>query len=195
MKSLTTTYAKFAYSVLFAFTLALLLSDASLDFSDGDNMLFHNGPIVTMDRDHPNPEAVYIENGIIKSIGKYDLVSKNIRQSTLVIDLGGKTLMPGFIDSHTHPVISAFLYDMVDLSGFTHSTKDELWNYFTEKVSEYNSGEWILCKGFDQVLVPGLIPPDISFLDSIAPNNPVLIASQSLHSYCCLLYTSPSPRD
>ena len=70
MKSLTTTKAKIAYSVLFAFTLALLLSDASLDFSDGDNMLFHNGPIVTMDRDHPNPEAVYIENGIIKSIGK-----------------------------------------------------------------------------------------------------------------------------
>ena len=183
MKSLTTTKAKITYFLLFVLTMALFLSDASLDFSDGDNMLFHNGPIVTMDRDHPNPEAVYIENGIIKSIGKYDLVSKNIRQSTLVIDLEGKTLMPGFIDSHTHPVISAFLYDMVDLSGFTHSTKDELWNYFTEKVSEYHSGEWILCKGFDQVLVPGLIPPDISFLDSIAPNNPVLIASQSLHSY------------
>ena len=79
MKSLTTTKAKITYFLLFVLTMALFLSDASLDFSDGDNMLFHNGPIVTMDRDHPNPEAVYIENGIIKSIGKYDLVSKNIR--------------------------------------------------------------------------------------------------------------------
>ena len=40
-----------------------------------------------------------------------------------IIDLKGKTLLPGFIDSHTHPVISAFLYDMVDLSGFTHNSK------------------------------------------------------------------------
>ena len=164
MKSLTTTKAKITYFLLFVLTMALFLSDASLDFSDGDNMLFHNGPIVTMDQVHPNPEAVYIENGIIKSIGKYDLVSKNIRQSTLVIDLEGKTLMPGFIDSHTHPVISAFLYDMVDLSGFIHRTKDELWNHFTDKVPDYKPGEWILCKGFDQVLVPGLIPVSYTHL-------------------------------
>ena len=69
MKSLTTTKEKIAYSVLFAFTLALFLSDDNLDFSEGDNILFHNGPIITMDQDHPNPETVYIENGIIKSIG------------------------------------------------------------------------------------------------------------------------------
>ena len=75
MKSLTTTKAKIAYSVLFAFTMALFLSDDNLDFSEGDNILFHNGPIITMDQDHPNTEAVYIENGNIKSIGKYDLVS------------------------------------------------------------------------------------------------------------------------
>ena len=53
MKSLTTTKEKIAYSVLFAFTLALFLSDDNLDFSEGDNILFHNGPIVTMDQVHP----------------------------------------------------------------------------------------------------------------------------------------------
>ena len=65
MKSLTTTKAKITYSVLFAFTMVLFLSDDALDFSEGNNILFHNGPIVTMDQVHPNPEAVYIENGII----------------------------------------------------------------------------------------------------------------------------------
>ncbi|HIN39280.1 MAG TPA: hypothetical protein EYM84_03305, partial [Flavobacteriales bacterium] len=56
-------------------------------------------------------------------------------------------------------------------------------SHFEESISKYKPGEWILCSGLDQVLVPGLETPHISYLDSIAPNNPVLIASQSLHSY------------
>jgi len=171
------------YSILFVVFLVLLLSDDNNDFSEGADILFYNGPIITMEKDQPNPEAVYIENGIIKSIGGYDFISKNISPATLIVDLKGKALLPGFIDSHTHPAISAFVYDMIDLSGFTHSSKEELWNHFSDKISDYKSGNWILCKGFDQILVPDLIPPHISFLDSLAPNNPVLIASQSLHSY------------
>ena len=171
------------YSILFVVLLVLLLSDDNNDFSEGADILFYNGPIITMEKDQHNPEAVYIENGIIKSTGDYDLISKNISPATLIVDLKGKTLLPGFIDSHTHPAISAFVYDMIDLSGFTHSSKEELWNHFSDKISDYKPGNWILCKGFDQILVPGLIPPSISFLDSLAPDNPMLIASQSLHSY------------
>ena len=171
------------YSTLSVLIISLFVSNKKIDFSKGDNLLFHNGPIITMERDRPSAESVYIENGIIRSIGDYENIRKTIKPSTRIIDLKGKTLLPGFIDSHTHPVISAFLYDMVDLSGFTHNSKEDLWIHFSDKVSQYKPGEWILCKGFDQVLIQGLLPPKISFLDSIAPNNPVLIASQSLHSY------------
>ena len=171
------------FSTLSVLIISLFVSNRKIDFSKGDNLLFHNGPIITMNRDRPSAESVYIENGIIRSIGDYENIRKTIKPSTRIIDLKGKTLLPGFIDSHTHPVISAFLYDMVDLSGFTHNSKEDLWIHFSDKVSQYNPGEWILCKGFDQVLIPDLLPPKISFLDSIAPNNPVLIASQSLHSY------------
>jgi len=183
MKSLRITKAKASYLVLFTVCLALYLSYDGIDFSDGGSLLFHNGKIITMKKEHQYPEAVYIENGVIKSIGKYDVLKKKILSSTQVIDLEGKTLMPGFIDSHTHPVISSFLYDMIDLSGFTHNSKEQVWNHLVNKISEYDPGEWILCKGFDQVLVPGLTPPHMSYLDSIAPDNPLLIGSQSLHSY------------
>jgi hypothetical protein len=183
MKSLKTIKAKVTYLVLLAICLAHYFSNDSIDFSDGGTILFHNGTIITMEKDHKHPEAVYIENGVIKSIGKYELLKKKIFSSTEVIDLEGKTLMPGFIDSHTHPVISSFLYDMIDLSGFTHNSKEQVWSHLVNKISEYNPGEWVLCKGFDQVLVPGLTPPNMSYLDSIAPNNPLLIGSQSLHSY------------
>ena len=171
------------FSTLSVLIISLFVTNKKIDFSKGDNLLFHNGPIITMDIDRPSAESVYIENGIIRSIGVYENIRKTIKPFTRIIDLKGKTLLPGFIDSHTHPVISTFLYDMVDLSGFTHNSKEDLWIHFSDKVSQYKPGEWILCKGFDQVLIPDLLPPNINFLDSIAPNNPVLIASQSLHSY------------
>ena len=175
---------KIVYISFFVFFLVFLfLENNNNDFSEGADILFHNGPIITMEKDQPNAEAVYIENGIIKLVGDYDLLRKNIKKTTIVVDLKGQSLLPGFIDSHTHPALSAFLHNMVDLSGFIHKTEEDLWNHFADKVSDYNPGDWILCKGFDQILVPDLIPPHISFLDSIAPNNPVLIISQSLHSY------------
>ena len=184
MRSLKTKIKNSLPVILFSIcTMVFYYSFYSIDFSKSDNILFHNGTIITMDKQHQYPEAVYVENGIIKSIGSFDHIKKNTLSSTIIVDLNGRTLMPGFIDSHTHPVISSFLYDMIDLSGFTHYSKEKVWEHLTNEVSNYNPNDWILCKGFDQVLVPGLTPPSISYLDSIAPNNPLLIASQSLHSY------------
>ena len=144
MKSLSSKKTKVTWLVLFTLFITLYISYESIDFSDGDTILFHNGNIITMEKDHQYPEAIYIEKGIIQSIGKYDVLKNKVLPSTKFIDLEGKTLMPGFIDSHTHPVISSFLYDMIDLSGFTHNSKELVWNHLTNKISEYNPDQWIL---------------------------------------------------
>ncbi len=152
-------------------------------FTPNNSQLFYNGTILTMEDDVPKIDAVYVENGIINAVGDEVKLRKIAKDGTEFINLNGNTLMPGFIDSHTHPVASAFLYNMIDLSGFRHKTKEDVWTYFEESVSQYKPDEWILCKGFDQVLVDGLEAPHISYLDSIAPNNPVFIASLPMHSY------------
>ena len=172
-------------TIVFLFIISglLIISIPIIDFSEGDDILFYNGTIITMEKNNPSPEAVYIENGIIKSIGEYGVLSQYVSSSTKLIDLKGQTLLPGFIDSHTHPVLCSFVYDAIDLSGFKHNSKEKLWEYFSGRVKTYKPGEWILCKGFDQILTKNLTPPHIDFLDSIAPNNPVLIASHNLHSY------------
>ena len=115
MKSLRTTKSKISYLILLAIWLLAFFTYDSIDFSNGGTMLFYNGNIITMEKEHQYPEAVYIEEGIITSIGTYELLRKKIKSSTQIIDLEGKTLMPGFIDSHTHPIISSFLHDMIDL--------------------------------------------------------------------------------
>jgi len=157
-----------------------IISDS---FTTSGSQLFYNGTILTMEDDSPTIKAVYVENGIINAIGDEDKLRKIAKDGTDFINLNGNTLMPGFIDPHTHPVASAFLYDMIDLSGFKHKTKKDVWSYFEESISQHKPDEWILCKGFDQVLVDGLEAPHISYLDSIAPNNPVFIASLPMHSY------------
>ncbi|MBT6870656.1 MAG: amidohydrolase [Candidatus Marinimicrobia bacterium] len=161
----------------------IIIIHNSDNFIPNSSQLYYNGNILTMEDNVESPEAVYIENGIIKAIGDKHTIEKKVKQNTTPIDLKGKTLMPGFIDPHTHPVASAFLYGMIDLSGFKHDSKEAVWSHLEKSISQYKPNEWILCKGFDQVLVDGLDPPNINYLDSIAPNNPIFIASLPMHSY------------
>lgn len=153
------------------------------DFPRRNSVLIHNGTILTMESDKAPVEAVFVKDGLIVGLGTFDQMSELKESDTDVIDLNGKTLLPGFIDSHTHPVISTFTHGMVDLSGFKHLTDAEVWQYFKAKVADFEPGQWIVCKGMDPVLVEDLKTPHIDFLDSVAPKNPVLIVSQSLHSY------------
>lgn len=148
-----------------------------------ESIVFHSGDIVTMSDTTIGPvEAILVENGKIVSVGTNDKVFKHINNATRIIDLKGNTLMPGFIGVHMHPDLVAYLYRFVDLSGFTHGTTAEVWDTLRQAVQKSEPGQWIFCKGFDPVLIPGLEAPDITFLDSIAPDNPVLIVIQSLHS-------------
>ena len=148
-----------------------------------NRMIFHGGDIVTMsDKPAGDVEAVFVENGKIVAAGTKDEIMKNRRDDTRIIDLQGKTLMPGFVAVHTHPDISAYLHGYVDLSGFTYRTKDEVWAKLKQTIAQTPKGQWIFCRGFDPMLVSGLAAPDIGFLDAMAPDHPVLILAQSIHS-------------
>lgn len=153
------------------------------DYPQTHSNLIFNGSILTMEEDNPVVEAIYAEGGVIKAMGTYEDLKAMAQDDTEVLNLQGNTLLPGFIDSHTHAVGSSFLHAMLDLSGFKHRTPQEVWTYLEKEIQNFEPGEWIVCKGLDPVLVKGLIPPHISYLDSIAPNNPLLIISQSLHSH------------
>ncbi len=66
------------------------------------DVIFHNGIILTMDESRPQAQAIAIEGENILSVGSNDEILALKDASTLVIDLQGRTIMPGFIDSHSH---------------------------------------------------------------------------------------------
>ena len=76
--------------------------------SSKKSQFFYNGDILTMEDEFQTVESIFVENGIICSIGNEYKVRKFIKDDTEIINLNGKTLIPGFIDSHTHPVASPF---------------------------------------------------------------------------------------
>ena len=79
--------------------------------------LFYHGDIITMEEENENPEAIFIRNGIIEKVGTLTEVEQLVEKETQLIDLQGKTLMPGFIDSHSHIVAFAQTLGLVDLSS------------------------------------------------------------------------------
>ena len=66
-----------------------------------------NGKIITMNESNLYAEAVCVENGRIVSVGEYNEIIKLQEEPDEVIDLQGKTMLPGFIDAHSHFVGAA----------------------------------------------------------------------------------------
>ena len=78
--------------------------------------IFLGGNIITVDDNNPEAQAVAVHEGKIQAIGSETEVSKFRGSKTEVIDLKGNTLLPGFIDIHTHPILSAMMGEVIDLS-------------------------------------------------------------------------------
>ena len=145
------------------------------------DLIFFGGHIITMHEEDPLNEAVAIHNGKISSIGKKDEIMKLRTWKTKVVDLRGRTLMPGFIEAHCHPIATAILSQVVDISGFNYNSRSEILNTIRVAVKKASPGEWILAFGWDPVLVPDLHKPTLSELDSISNDTPIFILTQMMH--------------
>src|SRR2546422_201575 len=70
-------------------------------------VIFHNGRIVTVDDKFTIAQAFAVRNGAITAVGSDRQVLPIAGTNTRIVDLHGKTVMPGLIDSHTHPTSAA----------------------------------------------------------------------------------------
>lgn len=174
---------KLTYFFIFLTIVGIALYAINADFKKTEATIYMNGTIITIDSLQPTAEAMFVKEGLIIAIGNNVDLEKLATTSTKIVDLQNKTVLPGFIDSHTHVALSSFLNKMIDLSGFKHANNQQVWSYLKKQIRTKKEGEWIICKGIDPILVEDLRTPNIGFLDSIAPNNPVLLISQSLHTY------------
>ncbi len=144
--------------------------------------IFLGGDIITVDDNNPEAQAVAVRNGKIQAIGSEPEVLKYEGPNTEVIDLKGNTLLPGFIDIHTHPILSAKTAETIDISGFNHKNQAEVMESLKKGIEEKGSGEWVIAYGWDPAILRDLEAPTLNELDQMAPENPLFIIAQTLHS-------------
>ena len=138
--------------------------------------------IITMDPDMPEAEAMLIRGEKIVAIGTEADVMHFIDESTSIKRFTDQTVLPGFVAAHEHPTISAVFLGLVDLSALTHNTPEQAMRALTDAIADAEPGEWIYGIGLDPILMPEMIL-DRQQLDQLAPNNPVFLVSQFLHSF------------
>ena len=150
------------------------------------DLVLLNGKIVTVDEKDSVEEAVAVKFGRILAVGKNDEIRNMVGEGTKVIDLGWRTVIPGFIDSHCHMMATGARHVMgvLDLSqeAGVRSIAD-IQARIKEKVGTTPEGEWII-GGLedDSKLVEGRHPTRWE-LDEAAPNHPVMISTVGGHFY------------
>ena len=143
--------------------------------------ILYNGKIVTVDEDFAIAEAVAIADGRILQVGKNREVRDLAGPATTVVDLGGKTVVPGFIDTHPHMIHVGSGATGVYLGKV--KSIDDIKRRIAEKVEKTRAGRWIFTTSIGDPRkvrdLPGALEekrwPTRYDLDEVAPDNPVYI--------------------
>lgn len=151
--------------------------------------IYFNGEILTMEGDTPNyTEAVAIKDGKILFVGSKLESEKFHGDKTLMNDLKGKTMLPGFLDAHGHvwnagfQSVSANLLPAPDGRGNDVESIVSLLNEWKTK-NEKTIGKygWIVGFGYDDAQLKEKLPPTADDLDEVSTTVPIIIIHQSGH--------------
>ncbi|MCJ7689391.1 MAG: amidohydrolase family protein, partial [Clostridiaceae bacterium] len=143
------------------------------------DMVLYNGIIVQMNAANSIQEAVAIRNGKILVVCSNQEIKKYISTSTKIIDLGGKTAVPGFIDSHVH-LMPTCINELAINFEDARSVKDIL-DLIKERRDKSLPQEVIWGIRLDEFKLDKRILPTKNDIDKVAPNQPVFISSLDFH--------------
>ncbi|MGL4563938.1 MAG: amidohydrolase, partial [Halioglobus sp.] len=167
-------------AVLCAFTLNHALAQTA-------DTIYHNGAILTMAGESPAyVEALAVKDGKIALVGAKDAALQMKGDTTKVVDLGGKALLPGFLDAHSHYINSLLVANQAKLyappSGpgkDVPSIIAELKRFAAER--RIAKGEMIMGYGYDDTVMPEGRLLNRGDLDQAFPDNPVRVEHVSMH--------------
>jgi predicted amidohydrolase YtcJ len=167
-----------AISFLFASVLSLTIVATSR--GDVADTLYTGGDIITMRGPQPEmAEALAVKNGKIVFVGPLAEAKAVVGPATTTIDLAGKTLLPGFIDTHGHFVY--FGKNLVDADLFGCTDIPDLLARMKKQAERTPAGAWIVGFGYQPRQMKENRAPTIEELDGVAADRPVMIVDSSGH--------------
>ena len=149
----------------------------NFDFSYLD-IAFKNGSVITVNAQDEIAQAVGVKGNKIVFVGSNEDIDQLIDEKTQVIDLKGRTLMPGLNDSHYHPLLNGMIGTELDSAmvdtGFARAKDIPALLAILKAVTDTKApGKWVSSMGFEATLLKEQRYPTLEELDAIAPNNPL----------------------
>jgi predicted amidohydrolase YtcJ len=149
--------------------------------------IYTGGEIVTINDKQPNAEALAVKGGKIVAVGSRAAVEKAHKgANTLVVDLAGKALLPGFIDAHSHYISSLTVANQVNLYAPPAGPGKDPASIVAALVkyrdtNKIPKGQVIQAYGYDENVMPNGRLLNRDDLDKAFPDNPVLVGHVSMH--------------
>jgi predicted amidohydrolase YtcJ len=171
-RSMSPTAFHHVISIALSFILGHLFWVGPSCFAAAPDLIYHNGSVVTMDGNETITEAIAIGGNNILATGNNQTILKLADSSTEIIDLRGRSVLPGLIDSHTHP-LGAAMIEFDHAIPNLHQISDVL-AYIASRTQTVPEGDWIVIQ---QVFITRLKErryPTRQEMDRVAPNHPVI---------------------
>lgn len=168
------------------FILALLFACQPTPKGELADQIYHNGTVITMEGEADKATSVAVKNGKILAVSETSLIDQHKGDATEVIDLQGKTLLPGFIDAHSHIAMGMVLLGQANISSPPVSTVNNISDILTklkthQEKNNIAKGDWIIGWGYDPDLLAEKRHPTKLDLDETFPDNPVFLMHVSGH--------------
>lgn len=143
------------------------------------DLVLRNTFVYTVDSTHPRASALAITAGRITFVGSDDGVRAFVGRKTEVLDLPGRMVLPGFHDTHVHPVTGGIELGECDLNPA--ATLDDVRRIVRECAARGGPNDWVRGGGFQLPIFSGGNPTR-QLLDSLVPDRPAYLTSADGHS-------------
>ncbi len=155
--------------------------DTTGDSSDSVVTIFENGVILPVDEGFSQHEALAIKGNRIVAVGSRSDVRAAAGNTGNIVDLAGRTMLPGFIEPHMHFALMAGLGHWPDIGPFKYASTSAALDALKDIARNTPANEWVVARQFDPSLQTG--PPMLTTrdLDKIDATRPVFVLNASGH--------------
>ncbi len=146
------------------------------------DLVLLNGVILTVDKDFSRAEAVAVRDGKILEVGENETIKPFIGHNTNVIDLKGKTVLPGFHDAHCHMYMFGAQLSQINCRSPPIKSIEEIIAKLREKADNTPIDRWIVGWGYDDTKLNEKRHPTRWDLDKASSENPVVVRRTCGHT-------------
>lgn len=147
-----------------------------------ETVVFTGGNVLTVDAGFRQAEAIAIQDNRILAVGSNDEVKAAAGTGARLVPLGGKTVLPGFVDPHTHVAMGAVVAGLMEYVGMARfKATTEVLDHLRSLAKKAPAGAWILARNFDPAVQAGPAALTFADLDAVSTQHPILVLNASGH--------------